>query len=153
MDYRDCLQQIQKFLENSPLIVLGSGSSADYGLPLMYELSEEIKSHKADFDAAEFESLFENLIILNNLEEALDKTTLSEKSSNTLRKIIWQFINERDITFFQRLSQDKSNFALADLLGIIIQPTPNIATVITTNYDRLTEYAADLIGATSVTGF
>lgn len=32
-------------------------------------------------------------------------------------------------------------------------PTPNKATIVTTNYDRLSEYAADLINATSVTGF
>ena len=57
MDYKDCLQQIQKYLENSPLIVLGSGSSADYGIPLMNELSDEIKRHKVRFDPLEFESL------------------------------------------------------------------------------------------------
>lgn len=32
-------------------------------------------------------------------------------------------------------------------------PTPNKATIVTTNYDRLSEYAADLINATTVTGF
>lgn len=152
MDYKDCLQQIQKYLENSPLIVLGSGSSADYGIPLMNELSDEIKRHKDKFDLKEFELLCNNLVSMN-LEEALDKTTLSETSSNTLRKIIWQCINKQDIKLLQKLSQDKSDFALADLLRILIQPTPNTTTVVTTNYDRLAEYASDLIGATTVTGF
>lgn len=42
MGLKGCFQQIQGFLENNPLIVLGSGSSAAYGLPLMGELSKEI---------------------------------------------------------------------------------------------------------------
>jgi len=152
MDYKDCLQQIQKYLENSPLIVLGSGSSADYGIPLMDELSDEIKKHNVKFDPMEFESLCKNLASMN-LEKALDETNLSETSLNTLRKIVWEYINERDLLFLKKLSQDKSGFSLADLLKIFIQPTPNTVTVVTTNYDRLTEYASDLIGATTVTGF
>jgi len=152
MDYKDCLQQIQKYMENSPLIVLGSGSSADYGIPLMNELSNEIRRHNDKFDPKEFELLCKNLISMN-LEDALDKTNLSETSLNTLRKIVWKYINEKDILFLQKLLQDKSGFALADLLKIFIKPTPNTTTVVTTNYDRLTEYASDLIGATIVTGF
>jgi len=152
MDYKDCLQQIQKYLENSPLIVLGSGSSADYGIPLMNELSDEIKRHKVGFDPIEFESLCKNLASMN-LEEALDKTDLSVTSFNAVRKIVWEYINERDLQFLQKLSQDNSGFSLADLLKIFIQPTPNTTTVVTTNYDRLAEYASDLIGATTITGF
>jgi hypothetical protein len=152
MEFKDCLQQIQKYLENSPLIILGSGSSADYGLPLMHELSEEIKKHSHRFDPAEFSLLDTNLASMG-LEEALDKTNLSEGSINTLRKIVWQCINERDLAFLQKLSQNKFDFALADLLKVVIKPAPNTTTMVTTNYDRLSEYAADLIGATTVTGF
>jgi len=152
MDYKDCLQQIQKYLENSPLIILGSGASVDYGFPLMHELSIEIKKHSDKFDTTEFENLCKNLDIMH-LEEAIDKTTLSDDSSNILRGIVWRCINERDIAFYKKLSQEKSDFALADLLKILIQSAPNTTNVITTNYDRLTEYAADLIGATTVTGF
>ena len=152
MEYKDCLQQIQKYLENSPLIILGSGSSAAYGLPLMDELSDEIKNHSSEFEANEFALLCKNLVSMN-LEEAIDKTTLSETSFNTLRRIVWQYINERDMKLLQRLSQDKSDFALADLLRKVIYTAPNNATVVTTNYDRLAEYAVDLIGATIVTGF
>ena len=152
MDYKDCLQQIQKYLENSPLIILGSGSSADYGLPLMYELSEEIKRHDDKFDTVEFDALCKNLISMN-LEEAIDKTALSDKSSDILRRIVWHYINERDLAVLQMLSLNNSKFALAHLLKLLIQPAPNTTTVITTNYDRLAEYAADIIGATAVTGF
>lgn len=152
MDYKDCLQQIQKLLENSPLIILGSGSSADYGLPLMVELSDELKKHSAEFDATEFASLIANLATMN-LEEAIDETTLSENSLDVLRKIVWEYVNEKDFAQFYKLLRDKSDYPLAELLKIVIGTVANTATVITTNYDRLVEYAVDIISATAVTGF
>ena len=152
MEYKDCLQQVQKYLEYSPLIILGSGASIDYGLPSMNMLSDEIKNHGGKFDPKEFSTLCKNITSMN-LEEAIDKTPLSDTSIDILRRIIWEYINNQDLAFFKKLSQDQSNFALADLLRIIIQPASNTATVITTNYDRLAEYAADIIGATTITGF
>jgi len=86
------------------------------------------------------------------LEDAVDNA-LSNASSGVLRRIVWECINEKDLEVMQRLSQDKSGFALADLLKFAIQSSPNTTTVVTTNYDRLAEYAADLIKATVVTGF
>jgi hypothetical protein len=152
MDYSECLYQIQKYLENSPLIILGAGSSATYGLPLMGEISEEIKRHNDKFPESEFRALCDNLTSMN-LEEAIDKASISDDSFIALRKIVWEYINKRDIVLLRKLTHSSTNFALADLLQIIIQPTPNTATIVTTNYDRLSEYAVDLIGATAVTGF
>ena len=42
---------------------------------------------------------------------------------------------------------------MAELIRKVLAPTPNKAAIVTTNYDRLTEYAADGVGATTVTGF
>ena len=152
MDYKDCLQQIQKYLENSPLIVLGSGASADYGLPLMGTLSEEIQRHDDKFEPDEFTALCENLKTMN-LEEAIDNTPLSDLSVDTLRKIVWECINEKDMALFQRLLQNNSDFALVKLLKKVIAPSQNSASIVTTNYDRLAEYAVDLMEAVAVTGF
>ena len=152
MDFSVCLQQIQKYLENNPVIILGSGSSAAYGLPLMSELFDELKRHESKFDATEFKELCDNLVG-TNLEEAIDRTTLSEVSLNTLCGIIWSYINERDLLQFNNLLQDSNGYAIADLLRVVIGTASNTATVITTNYDRLAEYAADIIEATAITGF
>jgi hypothetical protein len=152
MELSDCLQQIQKYLENSPAIVLGSGSSAAYGLPLMNELCDELRGHSDKFDVAEFERLCGSLDTMN-LEEAIDQTDLSETSFNLIRNIVWDCVNEKDLLQFHRLTNDKAAYALADLLEVVISTAANTATVITTNYDRLAEYAADIIGATAITGF
>ena len=42
---------------------------------------------------------------------------------------------------------------MVELIRKVLAPTPNKATIVTTNYDRLAEYAADGVGATTVTGF
>jgi len=152
MEYKEFLYQIQKYLENSPIIVLGSGASVDYGLPLMWELSEEIKRHSSKFNETEFETLYKNLET-KNLEEAIDATTLSDESLDVLRVIVWQYINYKDLAFYDKIIQGDSNFALVDLLKKVIAPSQNTATVVTTNYDRVAEYAIDLLGASMVTGF
>jgi hypothetical protein len=152
MEYKDCLQQIQGYLENSPLIVLGSGASAPYGLPLMSDLKAEILKCHNKFNQNEFESLCVNLEGMG-LEEALNGANLSDATRETVRNIVWNCINESDMRFFGQLISDKNNFALSDLLKKIIQPAHNAAVVVTTNYDRIAEYAADIIGATIITGF
>jgi len=151
MEFKDCLKQIQGFLENSPLIILGSGSSVAYGLPSMEGLSEEIKKHADRFDVAEFEAFCTNLDSMG-LEDAVGNA-LSNTSSDVLRKIVWECINKRDLEVMQGLSQNKSGFALADLLMFAIKSSTNSVAIVTTNYDRLAEYATDLIKATVVTGF
>lgn len=152
MDLSICLQEIQKYLENNPVIIFGSGASAAYGLPTMTSLSNELKQHESKFDTTEFSELSRNLDAMN-IEEAIDKTSLSEDSLNMLREIVWNYINEKDLLQFNRLLDDRKGYAIAELLSVMIGTAMNTATVITTNYDRLVEYAADIIGATAITGF
>ena len=45
MDWNGCLSLMQGYLENSPLVVLGSGASIPYGLPSMSDLAAYIKSN------------------------------------------------------------------------------------------------------------
>jgi hypothetical protein len=152
MNKEECLKTIQKYLENNPLVVLGSGASLPYGLPSMKDLQAFIASHKAEFVNDCTSTLWSNLESMN-LEEAVDKSNLSEEGKQFLRKIVWECVNNADLKFFEELISKTSNFPLAELFRKIIRPTPNRVNVITTNYDRLAEYAADYIDATATTGF
>jgi hypothetical protein len=88
-----------------------------------------------------------------NLEDALDNSMLSETSGNLIREFVWNSVNKKDLEFFCRINNGSNEFALVNLLRKVLQPTPNEVTVITTNYDRLVEYATDIIGATAISGF
>lgn len=152
MDYNGCVNQIQQYLENCPLVILGAGASMPYGLPSMGELATEIGRYADDFDSDEFDAFFLNLSTMN-LEEALDASELSRDSQNRIREIVWEHICKRDKEFFDQIISTRNSFPTCELLRKVIQPAQNTATIITTNYDRVAEYAADIIGATVVTGF
>ena len=152
MEYDGCVSQIQHYLENSPLVILGSGASISYGLPSMFDLSEEVGRHSVDFDSEEFNAFCLNLSTMN-LEDALDASILSPIEQTRIREIAWEYINNHDSDFFNKLIANQNNFAMCELLKKIMQPAQNTTTVVTTNYDRVVEYAADIIGAIVVTGF
>ena len=151
MDYNGCLTQIQTFLQNSPLIVLGSGASIPYGLPSMSALAEEIEKYQAEISDSNFSS-FCALLPLLGLEAALDQADLQEETHMRIRQIVWSYVNDKDLEFWSDYSSEQE-FAIAKLISKVMQAAPNKATVITTNYDRLAEYAADHIKATAITGF
>lgn len=78
-------------------------------------------------------------------------------SSTLTKKIIigtWEFVNSRDLAYYKNLVDEKEkNFPLKDLFSKLLQSHPKHVKVITTNYDRVAEYAADLAEADIHTGF
>ncbi len=151
MDFDGCISLIQSYLQNSPLIVLGSGASMPYGLPSMRALAEKIKGDPVIASDSNYNK-FCDTIDIYGLEGAIDTVQLSSNTLDTIRQVTWNEVNYYDLKFFSEnpITPPK---ALADLLSKVISPTPNKAVIVTTNYDRLSEYAADSIGATVVTGF
>jgi len=151
MELKEYAQLIQEYLSNAPLIVLGSGASAAFGLPTMVSLANEIESHASDFsDPAFFD--FCSKIKSDGFESAMDKSALNDESKARIRALIWSSVNEKDFMFFEKL-RGMGTFSIAELFKKLIAATPLRVNVVTTNYDRLAEYAADLIGASVVTGF
>lgn len=151
MDWNGCLSIMQGYLENCPLIVLGSGASMPYGLPSMSNLADYIKSNniiKGDPNYERFCALLDS----DGLEKAIDSVSLNEETLSAIRTITWTEVNRCDLDYLKTnaFSPPKS---LVKLFEKVIAPTPNKAVVVTTNYDRLSDYAADGIGASSVTGF
>lgn len=151
MDRAGCLNLLRKYLENGPLIFLGSGASMQYGLPSMADLAKEIKGLRPIDSDPGFSTLC-TALDEKGLEEAIDSVTLQPKTLNEIRRIVWRTINERDLKCL-----DENNMAppqaLVHLIKRVLEPTPHKAVIVTTNYDRLAEYAADKAGATTVTGF
>jgi hypothetical protein len=152
MEYKDCIKKIQEYLIKPPLIILGSGASAPYGLPLMNDLKNLILSSKFINKKNKYSVLIKNFKNMN-FEAAIDHTNLSEEQNIKIRELIWDYINTKDFDFFSKFITESFEFPLANLIKIVLRSTPNSVTVVTTNYDRIAEYAADSIGATVVTGF
>lgn len=151
MDWNGCLSTMQGYLENSPLIVLGSGASMPYGLPSMSSLAECIKSSDIVKDDPNYGAFCASLSS-EGLEKAIDSVSLNEATINAIRTITWENVNRCDLNYLES-NAFSSPESLVKLFEKVIAPTPNKAVVVTTNYDRLPDYAADGIGASSITGF
>lgn len=117
----------------------------------MSNLAEAIKADSAVKANPKFEDLCQ-AIDAQGLEAAIDSVQLQLDTLERIRIVTWETINHHDLEFFDknRLAPPKE---FVELLNKVIAPAPNKAVVVTTNYDRLPEYAADSINATSVTGF
>lgn len=157
MDLNDCIIKIQLLLEKKPLVILGSGASAAYGLPTMADLAKKLIEHKADFNPSDEAVIdfFTNISSGMDLETAMGMAyQLSPDDKKLIKMIVWDAINQSEKTFLNNgLINNFSGFSLMRLIQKIVEPTPHKADIITTNYDRLVEYAADLAGVSIVTGF
>lgn len=151
MDWNGCLSIMQGYLENSPLIVLGSGASMPYGLPSMSNLADCIKSNSIIKDDPNYGKFCASLSS-DGLEKAIDSVSLNEETLIAIRTITWEEVNRRDLDYLKTNAFSPPE-SLVKLFEKVIAPTPNKVVVVTTNYDRLPDYAADGIGASSVTGF
>ena len=151
MEWNGCISMMQGYLENSPVIVLGSGASMPYGLPSMSKLADEIKQNPIIKTDPNYANLCDEMD-KSGLELAIDSVELKQETLDNIRTVVWKAVCEKDWEYFYN-NPASAPQTLVKLLEKVIAPTPNKATIVTTNYDRLPEYAADFIGATTVSGF
>ncbi len=151
-------KQAQEYSGKVPLIVLGSGASAAYGLSGMWALSQHLIA-SIDSTSLSFEeqkSWEEFCSLLHNgtdLETALHKVQMSAELTQKIINITWQLIHTEDINIYKNFIEGKCVFSLGRLLKHFFRSTRNHLNIITTNYDRLAEYSCDQEGYFSFTGF
>ena len=144
---------IQKYLEKQPVIILGTGATIPYGLPSMLELASHLKV-SVDGDSVEWNSFLSALEQTGDLEKALQITQMSLALTDKIIMITWKLVNQEDLKFYDNMVvEPQKEFPLKDLFSKLLQSHPKHIKVITTNYDRVAEYAADLTYANTYTGF
>lgn len=142
------LKTCQECLRTNPIIILGSGASAPFGLPTMGDLSESVVKHvEITFSGIALEQnwkKFKRQLATVGLEAALDMGFLNgrEDINQQIITTAWREVCRPDI-FIQSLNvNDPETFSLTILFRRLFQSDHKIVTVVTTNYDRLVEYAA-----------
>ena len=119
---------IQKFLQDPPVVIWGSGATIDYGLPSMKDLNNTLKMKYAFFDKSN-----------TNLEEELGKDKY-EPYLSEIRKTIWECVAVKDKTILDDIVNNFPEYTgIRLLLEKFSAPYPNILNIITTNYDRVLE--------------
>lgn len=153
MELNDIAKKVQKYLEDTPLVVLGSGASVPYGLPTMGSLGKQILNDSNIQKINCFKS-FEKDINTIGLESAINRNELSEETKDKIREITWEQIENADSKLLIELLKNCDRIStVTALLKKIIEPTPNQAVIVTTNYDHIIEYAADILGVCIENGF
>ena len=147
----------QDCLKASPVIVLGSGASVPAGIPSMADLAThliEFKPHES-LSGHDHESWhkFVSRLQSQDLESALASSPISESLSDLVIEQTWTLIKDADVEVFNTLIANRSLLPLARLYSHLFKSTHRTVTVVTTNYDRLAEYAADVAGYCHYTGF
>ena len=144
---------IQKYMEKQPVIILGTGATIPYGLPSMTELADHLKGAIKD-DSNEWDTFLSALDRTGDLEKALQETQLAPALTGKIINSTWEFVNQKDLEYYKKLIDETGKkFPLKDLFSKLLQSHPKHVKVITTNYDRVAEYAADLAEANIHTGF
>lgn len=132
---------------NFPVIVLGSGASAAYGVPGMQGLKDHLLSviapttlHPSLVDSW---NEFATILKSTDLESALQKTQLRSHLKDRIIEETWVLIEQHDRHIFEDVIAGKIKFALTRLLRHLFTSTHSTAQIVTTNYDLLAEYACE----------
>ena len=140
-------KKIQKIISDSPLILAGTGASMPHGIPGMPQLAKRLQ--------ARLSSKYKNdaswVIISSRLDSGIDlESALTQVSPepnetllNDITKETWYFITEADIKCFNNLHTSQQILPLSKLFRVLNQSSKHNINIITTNYDRLIEYACD----------
>lgn len=133
----DCISEV-------PVMVLGSGASCAYGIRGMYPLAQYLIENVIpnNRDATCWESFKAELQQHRDLEEALQNVTVTDDLHRQVVKHTRNMILEDERAIYDKLVSGEIVLGLSHLFRHLFRSTHKIVEVVTTNYDRLVEYAA-----------
>lgn len=151
-------KQAQDYYGKAPVIILGSGASAAHGMSGMSALATYLVNNTdiSGLSAGETETWVKFCQLLKDkvdLESALHQVTASEELTSRIVMATWTMINSEDNDVFLKSLQDNTIFPLSRLLEHMFKSNLKIINIVTTNYDRLAEYACDQGRIHYYTGF
>ncbi len=131
-DYTEKIFKIvQEFLKSPPVIIWGSGATADYGLPT----TDDLKKHLGQ--DLKYKDLGQSV----NLEETLEKIENQEKADK-IKSSIRDLVLKKDIGCLKQAVQNLDYFKdIVVMIEKFYDAHPRVVNIITTNYDCVLEYA------------
>jgi len=147
---------IQENLASNPVLILGSGHSASFGLPGMAELTDYLRTKLPGTLPPQEKDIWNKLneaFDQSSLEDVLQKNTTTPILMDYIIRETWNCIFPSDIKVMQDILHDRVELPLTRLLIYLFRSTNKRLSIITTNYDRLIEYSIDRAGFAWATGF
>jgi hypothetical protein len=156
MELGDLAKLCQSCAQKSPVIVLGSGASIPHGIRGMGDLAIWLRDNLQADDGPEVDAwtlVRTALAAGDHLEAALENKTLPDSLVVKIVRSTWDFIAQDDYRLLKSAIKAETDFALRSLFKGLFRSTNRNIHVVTTNYDRVAEYAADSGGYIHNTGF
>ncbi|WP_165730249.1 SIR2 family protein [Polaribacter sp. 20A6] len=156
MEKEAIFKQLQSWTNNIPLIILGSGASVPFKLPSMWVLGDYIKnsiSFTDTKDQNQFTEFITEFDKTGDLETTLTKLQLRENVLSEIVNKTWELVNKADLEAYEYFINNSNDFPLSKLLEHFLDTAGKKVSIITTNYDRLAEYASSLAKAVICTGY
>lgn len=137
---------------------MGSGASAAHGISGMGTLAGHLVEHTniSGLTDTELDAWEEFSQVLNagvDLETALHQVAVSDELTSRIIKSTWMLIASEDREVFRKSLNNHAMFPLSRLIQHMFKSSLKIISIVTTNYDRLAEYACDQAGIHHYTGF
>lgn len=149
------IQLAQKCLEAMPVIILGSGASAPYGVAGMQTLKDHLLETitPSTEDVADWKRFEQSLSETNDLEKSLQDTSLPSSLISAIVHETRARVLADDLNVFEKIITNPRELVLSRLYRHLFNSTHGTLSIVTTNYDRLAEYAADAARFPHDTGF
>ena len=152
LTYEQLARHAQQYLAERPVVVLGTGATIPHGLPSMRTLADRLLA--AITGSPEGWGAFaRRLGETKDLEQALHDVPLPPSTVELLVRATWDIVSAKDIDYYNSLLEGKAAFPLSELFAYLLRTAGAHLRVVTTNYDRIAEYAANAAGAYASTGF
>lgn len=141
---------------SSPVVVLGSGASAPHGLPSMSDLKDYLIEKVVPATNEEetgWKAVISAFAAGEHLELALTGKALPATLTRKIVQHTWNCINNADRILFSKALRSEEQFPLARLVNALFGSSQKSIDIVTTNYDRVVEYACNSGGALHSVGF
>jgi hypothetical protein len=142
----DLKRWLQTIFTDKLVIIVGSGLSCAEGLPGMRDLGEKLKREipsKISDENLKTWSEIAACLESDGLEGALLKHPANDEIESAIIKITAEYVLNKEQEAINRCISENKKLKFSYLLPHISASPPKIARVITTNYDRLIEFAAE----------
>ncbi len=159
-DERKILEQIaqtaQVCIQKHPALILGSGASVIHGIRGMKELADYLKENltaTTDEETSVWLSIRSALDDGGGLEEVLLGHAAPSSLVRKIVRLTWKAIASDDSAIMGRVACREEKFPLSTLIDGMFKSTHKVINIVTPNYDRIAEFAADAAGYLHATGF
>lgn len=137
-------KKAQHCISTAPVILLGSGASAPFDIPNMPQLADHLVSNVSFQEQNEIEvwkKVVSELAKNINLEEVLATDGLPEEVVDKVIIHTWDYISKADEKMFRQLLSGNFSHPISKLFQCILRSGEEAVEIVTTNYDRIIEYA------------